>query len=133
MSWTGQELVLLRGVWSRLWAQVEVQTEPVSQQEKWTQKPPRVADTEDAASVAQNLLGVGGGDATAVSYYFICTYTVSAAQHCKEYPNYVFLSWELRGLSPNFHIHMSVSDLYIPRSSPHISLQQNRETDPGNI
>jgi hypothetical protein len=24
---------------------------------------------------------------------------------------YVFLFWELRGLSPNFHIHMSVSDL----------------------
>ncbi len=24
----------------------------------------------------------------------------------------MFLSWELRGLSPNFHIHVSVSDLY---------------------
>ncbi len=29
--------------------------------------------------------------------------------------------WELRGLSPNFHIHVSVSDLYIPRIGPHIS------------
>ncbi len=28
---------------------------------------------------------------------------------------YVFLFWKLRGLSPNFHIHVSVSDLYIPR------------------
>ncbi len=27
----------------------------------------------------------------------------------------------MRGLSPNFHIHVSVSDLYIPRISPHIS------------
>ncbi len=27
---------------------------------------------------------------------------------------------ELRGLSPNFHINVSVSDLYIPRISPHI-------------
>jgi hypothetical protein len=45
---------------------------------------------------------------------------------------YVFLFWELRGLSPNFYIHVSVSDLYIPRISPHISLQQNRQTDPGN-
>jgi hypothetical protein len=27
----------------------------------------------------------------------------------------------LRGLSPNFHIHVSVSDLYIPRIGPHIS------------
>jgi hypothetical protein len=37
------------------------------------------------------------------------------------------------GLSPNFHIHVSLSVLYIPRIGPHISLQQNRQTDPGNI
>ncbi len=37
----------------------------------------------------------------------------------------------LRGLSPNFHIHVSVSDLYIPRIGPHIFLQQNRQTDRG--
>ncbi len=30
-----------------------------------------------------------------------------------ENPIYVFLFWELRGLSPNFHIPVSVSDLYI--------------------
>jgi hypothetical protein len=30
----------------------------------------------------------------------------------------IFLFWELRGLSPNFHIHVSVSDLYIPRIGP---------------
>jgi hypothetical protein len=35
--------------------------------------------------------------------------------------NYVFLLCELRGLSPNFHSHVSVSDLYIPRIGPHIS------------
>ncbi len=40
---------------------------------------------------------------------------------------------ELRGLSPNFHIHVSVSDLCVPRIGPHIFLQQNRQTDPGNI
>jgi hypothetical protein len=28
--------------------------------------------------------------------------------------------WELRGLSPNFHINVSVSDLYIPWIGPHI-------------
>jgi hypothetical protein len=33
--------------------------------------------------------------------------------HCNENPIYVFLFWELRGLSPNFHSHVSVSDLYI--------------------
>ncbi len=44
--------------------------------------------------------------------------------HCNENPIYVFLFWELRGLSPNFHIHVSVSDLYILRIGPHIWLQQ---------
>ncbi len=43
----------------------------------------------------------------------------SASLHCKENTNYVILFWELHGLSPNFHIHMSVSDLYIPRIGPH--------------
>jgi hypothetical protein len=53
--------------------------------------------------------------------------------HCKENPICVFLSCELCGLSPNFHIHVAASHLYIPRIGPHISLQQNRQTDPGNI
>ncbi len=52
---------------------------------------------------------------------------------CNENPIYVFLFWELRGLSPNFHIHVSVSDLYIPRIDPHIFLQQNGQIDCGNI
>ncbi len=39
--------------------------------------------------------------------------------HCKENPIYVLLSWELRGLIPNFHIDVSVSYLYIPRIDPH--------------
>ncbi len=32
------------------------------------------------------------------------------------------LFWELRGLSPNFHSHVYVSDLYIHRIGPHIFL-----------
>jgi hypothetical protein len=31
----------------------------------------------------------------------------------------------LRGLSPNFNIHVYVSDLFIPRIRSHIFLQQN--------
>ncbi len=31
--------------------------------------------------------------------------------HCNENPIYVFPEKEFRGLSPNFHIHVSVSDL----------------------
>ncbi len=34
---------------------------------------------------------------------------------------YVFPEKELCGLSPDFHIHVSVSDLHIPRIGPHIS------------
>jgi hypothetical protein len=32
---------------------------------------------------------------------------------------------------PNFHIHLSVSDLYIPRIGPHIFLQHKRQIDRG--
>ncbi len=41
--------------------------------------------------------------------------------YCNENPIYVFLFWELRDLSPDFHIHVSVSDLYIPGIGPYIS------------
>ncbi len=41
--------------------------------------------------------------------------------HCNGNSTYIFLLWELRGLSPNFRIHVSVSDLYIPRIGTHIS------------
>jgi hypothetical protein len=37
------------------------------------------------------------------------------------------------GLSPNFHIHVSVSDLYIPMIGLPILLQENMWTDPVNI
>jgi hypothetical protein len=36
--------------------------------------------------------------------------------HCNENPIDVFLFWELHGLSPNFHIHVSVRDFIIPGS-----------------
>jgi hypothetical protein len=55
--------------------------------------------------------------------------------HCNENPIYLFLFWELRGLSPNFHIHVSVSDLNIPRIGPHSTYfqQLKRQIDRGNI
>jgi hypothetical protein len=53
--------------------------------------------------------------------------------HCNENPIYVFLFWELRDLSPNFYICVSVSDLYIPRIGPPTCfLQQNSQIDRGN-
>jgi hypothetical protein len=53
--------------------------------------------------------------------------------HCNDNSIYVFPEKELHGLSPNFRIHESVSDLYIPRFGPHIFLQQNMQTDSWNI
>jgi hypothetical protein len=44
-----------------------------------------------------------------------CEYKIFRV-HCKEISIYVFPEKKLRGLSPNFHIHVSVSDLYIPPS-----------------
>jgi len=54
-------------------------------------------------------------------------FTRSWLELCNENPIYVFPEKELRGLSP---IHVSLSDLYIPRISPHIFLQQ---TNRGNM
>ncbi len=43
------------------------------------------------------------------------------APHCNGNPIYALLFLELRGLSPYFHINVSVSDLHISRIGPHIS------------
>jgi hypothetical protein len=53
--------------------------------------------------------------------------------HCNKNPIYVFLFWESRGLSPNFHTHVSVSNLYIPAISPHISFNRLRQINRGNV
>ncbi len=45
----------------------------------------------------------------------------SNSLHCNENLVYVFLFWELFGLSPHFHIHVSASDLCIPRICSPIS------------
>jgi hypothetical protein len=54
---------------------------------------------------------------------------------CTEHAIYVFPEMKLRGLVPNSYIHVFVShsDLCIPRNGLHLWLQQNRQTDPGNI
>jgi hypothetical protein len=47
----------------------------------------------------------------------------------------IFPEKELRGLSPNFYIHVSVRDLYCIHATIYlpILLQENRWTDPGNM
>jgi hypothetical protein len=45
----------------------------------------------------------------------------------------LFPKQNINVLAPNFHIHVSVSNLYISRIGLRILLQPNRQTDPGNI
>jgi hypothetical protein len=54
-------------------------------------------------------------------------------RHIAENSKQIFPEKELCVLSPNFHIHVSVSDLYIPMIGLPIFLQENMWTDPGNI
>jgi hypothetical protein len=51
--------------------------------------------------------------------------------HCKEISIYVFPEKELGGLSPNFHIHVTVSVNTFHDQSTYF-VQQNRQTDHGN-
>jgi hypothetical protein len=58
--------------------------------------------------------------------------------HCKDKMlknlKQIFLEKEYRGLSPNFHIHVSVSELYIPTiDGSSFSARGNMWTDAGNI
>jgi hypothetical protein len=50
-----------------------------------------------------------------------------ALQHCKEDPIYVFPEMKLLRLVRNFHIRVSVRNLYIPTIGAPILLQQNRQ------
>jgi hypothetical protein len=51
-------------------------------------------------------------------------------EHCNK--NLIFCMYFQKSKA-NFHIHVSVSDLNIPRIGPHIFLQQNRQTNRGDI
>jgi hypothetical protein len=53
--------------------------------------------------------------------------------HFTENPTNVFPEMKLRGLVPNFYIHVSVNNLYISKICLPIWLQQIRQTDPWNI
>jgi hypothetical protein len=53
--------------------------------------------------------------------------------HYTENPIDVFPKMKLRGFVPNSYIHLSVSDLYIPRIALPTGLRQNRQTNPWNI
>jgi hypothetical protein len=73
-------------------------------------------------------------DACELKYRYIKTITVRALHRPDtENSKHIFPEKQLRGHSPNFHIHVSVSDLYIPTIDLPILLQENMCTDPDNI
>ncbi len=49
-----------------------------------------------------------------VHYFHISILRATLQRQNTKILKQIFLEKEYRGLSPNFHIHMSVSDLYIP-------------------
>jgi hypothetical protein len=78
-----------------------------------------------------------------VVFFFICVMklllryrrrSVFALQrHNTENSKQIFPEKKLRRLSANFHIQVSVSDLYIPTIGLPILLPENMWIDPGNI
>ncbi len=54
-------------------------------------------------------------------------------RHNTKISKQIFPEKELLGLSPYFYIHVSVSDLYIPKIGLPILLQENMWTNLGNI
>ncbi len=64
----------------------------------------------------------------------LCWPALHALQiHNTENLKQIFPEKEWSAHSLNFHIHVSVSDLYIPTIDLSILLQENMWTDPGNI
>ncbi len=73
--------------------------------------------------------GYGGGlippsFSRALSNSFLCLHSTLQRHNAKK-SKQIFPEKELLGLSPNFHIHVSVSGLYIPTIGLPILLQEN--------
>ncbi len=62
------------------------------------------------------------------SLFYLCVASsacLSLQRHYTENSKQIFPEKELRGLNPNFYIHVSVSDLYIPTIGLPILPQEN--------
>ncbi len=68
-----------------------------------------------------------------VFYGYVFPAPDALQRHNTENSKQIFPEKELSGLSPDFHIHVSVSDLYIPTIGLAFLLQGNMLIDPGNI
>jgi hypothetical protein len=66
--------------------------------------------------------------------YVRLSFLYPPSTHCNtDNSKQIFAEKELRRDSHNFHIHVYVSDLYIPRIGLPILLQENMWTDSGKI
>jgi hypothetical protein len=63
--------------------------------------------------------------------YFYVSFGVLQRQNT-ENSKQIFTEKELHAIRPNFHIYVSVSDLYTPTIGLPVLLQENVETDPEN-
>jgi hypothetical protein len=61
-----------------------------------------------------------------ISFAHSCEISSPSSTLCKENPLYVFPEKKLLGISPNFHIDVSVSDLYTPTIGPPFFTEADR-------
>jgi hypothetical protein len=85
---------------------------------------------------AVEVQGQGVGSISRVPQYLPLPYIVSirsytAKTQYRKFQTNIPREGIAAGLSPNFHIHVSVSDLYIPKIG--LPMQENMWTDPRNI
>jgi hypothetical protein len=96
-------------------------------------------EEEQVVKEGREVGGGGWGWEEGFSLQFLkilnsCRYKALAAlqRHNTEHLKQIFQEKELRGLSPNCHIHLFVSNLYIPTTGLPILLQENMWTNPMN-
>ncbi len=86
---------------------------------------PRTTLFSSTCNFFKNIGAVNNGKKSLIGKFIFLVligtvHSILLLVHCKENAIYVFLVWELCGLSPNFHIHLTLSDLNIPRIGPSI-------------
>ncbi len=82
-----------------------------------------------------HLMKAGGRGCVGMGWECNCVYVTTLQRTNTKNLKHIFPEKELRGHSPNFHVHVSVSDLniYIFIRSAYNLLQENMWTDPGNL
>jgi hypothetical protein len=82
--------------------------------------------SEGFQNVAALLLIKGG-------FWLLLSVTYTLQRQNAENSKHIFPEKEFRGFSPSFHIHVSVSELYLSHDGSAFSAGGNMWTDPGNL